>query len=471
VRYGSSRARTAALSCSCSSVRSTSASVEGTPSDEPPSLSRWRARSDERACARRGASRHRQARLAARARPRVATRPRAKPPARRRRRRSDRSPARPASPRTQRVPASSSSRSCCGPAEPCLQGAVPAAGRSVPGFSQNPRRSRAARRLGARARNSRELQRGSPRIPAPASLARVSAWRPSERAQQELVAGSSPGPRVPPSPCGSPSGSRWPGSAVEGAAPGQERRQLGRRSSWLRSTSAHRSKSRAPAPPAGIGAAPAPREPNPRSSASRVVAPLRPTRSSSAPRRSTCSSSTAAAEQPVASHVELWRIDAPRARTGLLATSSRTKAQVPVEGWVFTNLPEGRYRVVCRRRCGVMRLRKSTCSRRARASASRSRFPRAPRPSRRAQPLRRAGAQPVACDRRLGSPRLAGRMARRAWTEVGGRNRRASALQWFEGGGTALDEPTSQPPRGVRPRLFREADRALTAASARVQDA
>jgi hypothetical protein len=55
----------------------------------------------------------------------------------------------------------------------------------------------------------------------------------------------------------------------------------------------------------------------------------------------------AATEQPVASYVELWRIDAPENESWTAGDQLQDQAQVPVEGWAFRRLPEGRYRVVC----------------------------------------------------------------------------------------------------------------------------
>jgi hypothetical protein len=55
----------------------------------------------------------------------------------------------------------------------------------------------------------------------------------------------------------------------------------------------------------------------------------------------------AATEQPIASYVELWRIDAPETVHWTAGDQLQDQAQVPIEGWAFTSLPEGRYRVVC----------------------------------------------------------------------------------------------------------------------------
>ncbi len=55
----------------------------------------------------------------------------------------------------------------------------------------------------------------------------------------------------------------------------------------------------------------------------------------------------AATEQPVASYVELWRIDAPENEHWTAGDQLQDQAQVPVEGWAFRRLPEGRFRVVC----------------------------------------------------------------------------------------------------------------------------
>jgi len=52
-------------------------------------------------------------------------------------------------------------------------------------------------------------------------------------------------------------------------------------------------------------------------------------------------------EEGVASHVELWRIDAPENEHWTEGDQLQDQAWVPVEGWAFRNLPEGRYRVVC----------------------------------------------------------------------------------------------------------------------------
>lgn len=49
----------------------------------------------------------------------------------------------------------------------------------------------------------------------------------------------------------------------------------------------------------------------------------------------------------VASHVELWRLDAPENEHWTAGDQLQDQAQVPVEGWIFTRLPAGRYRVVC----------------------------------------------------------------------------------------------------------------------------
>ncbi len=55
----------------------------------------------------------------------------------------------------------------------------------------------------------------------------------------------------------------------------------------------------------------------------------------------------AATDQAVASYVELWRIDAPDNEHWTAGDQLQDQAQVPVEGWLFTKLPEGRYRIVC----------------------------------------------------------------------------------------------------------------------------
>jgi len=49
----------------------------------------------------------------------------------------------------------------------------------------------------------------------------------------------------------------------------------------------------------------------------------------------------------VASHVELWRIDAPGNEHWTGGDQLQAQAFVPIEGWLFTRLPEGRYRLVC----------------------------------------------------------------------------------------------------------------------------
>jgi hypothetical protein len=54
-----------------------------------------------------------------------------------------------------------------------------------------------------------------------------------------------------------------------------------------------------------------------------------------------------ATEHGLASHVELWRIDAPENDSWTGGDQLQDQAQVPAEGWSFRNLPEGRYRVVC----------------------------------------------------------------------------------------------------------------------------
>ena len=51
--------------------------------------------------------------------------------------------------------------------------------------------------------------------------------------------------------------------------------------------------------------------------------------------------------EPVASHVELWRIDAPGNEHWTDGDQLQDQAHVPVEGWLLTRLPEGRYRLVC----------------------------------------------------------------------------------------------------------------------------
>jgi hypothetical protein len=51
----------------------------------------------------------------------------------------------------------------------------------------------------------------------------------------------------------------------------------------------------------------------------------------------------------VASHVELWRLDAPENEHWTSGDQLQDQADVPLEGWIFTRLPEGRYRVVCHR--------------------------------------------------------------------------------------------------------------------------
>lgn len=52
-------------------------------------------------------------------------------------------------------------------------------------------------------------------------------------------------------------------------------------------------------------------------------------------------------DEPVASQVELWRIDAPGNDAWTDGDQLQQSAHVPVDGWVFTHLPEGRYRLVC----------------------------------------------------------------------------------------------------------------------------
>jgi len=54
-----------------------------------------------------------------------------------------------------------------------------------------------------------------------------------------------------------------------------------------------------------------------------------------------------ATKQPVASFVELWRLDAPENEDWTSGDQLQDQAQVPVEGWTFPNLPEGGYRIVC----------------------------------------------------------------------------------------------------------------------------
>ena len=49
----------------------------------------------------------------------------------------------------------------------------------------------------------------------------------------------------------------------------------------------------------------------------------------------------------VASHVELWRIDAPGNDHWSAGDQLQQQAHVPAEGLLFTRLPEGRYRLVC----------------------------------------------------------------------------------------------------------------------------
>jgi hypothetical protein len=50
---------------------------------------------------------------------------------------------------------------------------------------------------------------------------------------------------------------------------------------------------------------------------------------------------------PVGSFVQLWRIDAPGNESWTEGDQLQQQAQVPAEGWLFTQLPEGRYRLVC----------------------------------------------------------------------------------------------------------------------------
>jgi hypothetical protein len=51
--------------------------------------------------------------------------------------------------------------------------------------------------------------------------------------------------------------------------------------------------------------------------------------------------------EPIGSFVHLWRIDAPGNEGWTEGDQLQTEAQVPEEGWLFTRLPEGRYRLVC----------------------------------------------------------------------------------------------------------------------------
>ena len=103
----------------------------------------------------------------------------------------------------------------------------------------------------------------------------------------------------------------------------------------------------APAPPAESHAAPAPREPEPEIVSFEVVGspPPDPVQLGSA--ALDLELVDAATEQPVASYVELWRIDAPENEHWTAGDQLQAQAQVPVEGWLFTKLPEGRYRLVC----------------------------------------------------------------------------------------------------------------------------
>jgi len=102
-----------------------------------------------------------------------------------------------------------------------------------------------------------------------------------------------------------------------------------------------------PAPPQGPEVAPTPASPEPEIVSYEESGPIPPDPIQQGSAILDLQLLDAATEQPFASYVELWRIDAPENEGWTSGDQLQDQAQVPSEGWAFMRLPEGRYRVVC----------------------------------------------------------------------------------------------------------------------------
>ena len=216
-----------------------------------------------------------------------------------------------------------------------------------------------------------------------------------------------------------------------------------------------------PAPPAEADAAPAPKDPEPEIVSFEVVGSPPPDPVQLGAAALDLELVDAATEQPVASTVELWRIDAPESEHWTSGDQLQDQAQVPVEGWLFTNLPEGRYRVVCQAQVW------GDAAEEVEVRAPRTRFSLSialPREFRvRLDVRNRFGVQVPSLS--LATAGWEALDSQDAWRgERGLKSAAGTAIGFgsFSGsraGARRWTSPTSQPPEGFDLGVFREADR------------